>query len=72
VNKKAMYVFPIFNKYIYGLFDLPEKQKVYYCNLTQNASVKPVINTSTIYIKKHLVSYTVMNENYIVHREKYR
>jgi hypothetical protein len=49
MNKKTMDVFPIFNKSIYDLFDLPEKQEVYYCNLTQNMYVKLVINTSTIY-----------------------
>jgi len=49
VNKKTMYVFPISNKSIYGISDLSEKQEVYYCNLTQNAYIKLVINTSTIY-----------------------
>jgi hypothetical protein len=47
-----MYVFPVFNKSIYGPFDLPEKQEVYYYNLTQKVYVKHVINTSTIYFKK--------------------
>jgi len=54
VNKETMYVFPIFNKSIYGIFNLPEKQEVYYCNLTQKAYIKLVINTSTIYQKNIL------------------
>ena len=54
MNKKAVYVFPIFNKSIYGLFDLPEKQEVYYCNLTKKVYVKLVINTSTIHQKNIL------------------
>lgn len=57
MNKKTMYVFPIFNKSIYGLSDLPEKQEVYYYNLTQKVYVKLVINTSTIYIKKNCFLY---------------
>jgi hypothetical protein len=39
VHSKNMSDFPIFNKSIYGLFDLPEKQEVHYCYLTQNLYV---------------------------------
>ena len=57
MNKKAVYVFPIFNKSIYGLFDLPEKQEANYCNLTQKVYIKLVINTSTIYKKTFCFLY---------------
>jgi len=56
-KERKLCVFPIFNKSIYGLFDLPEKQEVYYCNLTQKVYVKLVINTSTIYQKTFCFLY---------------